>query len=86
MKIDLYSIQTRDLKVYNRRAWMGGKTPEKNLIRKNSEFRNLVSAFFREELRDCLGLDFWKCAGTSGMERARIFWNRAKLDAFATLN
>jgi hypothetical protein len=33
---------------------------------------------------ECGGLDFWKCAGTSSMERARIFWNRALLDAWAT--
>ena len=68
----------------NRHAWTGGDTPTPGLRRSNAKFRSLVSFFFQEQLVECGGLDFWKCAGTSSMERARIFWNRAILDAWAT--
>jgi len=69
----------------NRHAWTGGDTPPPGLRRGNAKFRSLVSFFFQEQLVECGGLDFWKCAGTSSMERARIFWNRAMLDAWATV-
>lgn len=48
-------------------------------------FKALRRFFFREELGICGGLDLWKCAGTGAIERARIFWNRAEADAWATL-
>ena len=67
-----------------RRAWTGGDTPPPGLRRRSAIFRGLVSYFFQEQLVECGGLDFWKCAGTSSMERARIFWNHALLDAWAT--
>jgi len=67
-----------------RRAWTGGDLPP-NGIRTDKQYRDTVSAFFREALRDCGGLDLWTCAGTSVMDRARMFWNRAKLDAWATV-
>jgi hypothetical protein len=66
------------------RTWTGGSTPT-NADKAKPEFRALRSELFREQLRQCGGLDFWKCAGTSCIERARIFWNRATLDAWATL-
>lgn len=69
---------------YDRKAWTGGKSNYKGC--KHKDFAWLRRWFFRESLQVCGGLDFWKCAGTSSMERARIFWNRASLDAFATLN
>ena len=68
----------------NRHAWTGGDTPPPGLRRGNAKFRSLVSFFFQEQLVECGGLDLWKCAGTSSMERARMFWNRAILDAWAT--
>lgn len=69
----------------NRKAWTGGDIPPTGLRRTNEAYRRLVSLFFREQLKECGGLDLWKCAGTSSMERARIFWNRAKLDAWRSL-
>jgi hypothetical protein len=42
--------------------------------------------FFREQVRECGGLDLWACAGTSALERARIFWNAASLDAWRTFS
>lgn len=53
-------------------------------MKRNVEFRELRKAFFREQLSECGGLDLWACAGTTALERARIFWNRAHLDAWAT--
>lgn len=77
-----------------RRAWTGGDSPKKGFyfLPENAEYRKLVSKFFKEQLRECGGLDLWKFGrttdpnhGTTSMERARIFWNRAKLDAYATM-
>lgn len=85
MVTDLYLIQTKNFNVYKRHAWTGGDSAPKGFRRENKEFRELVSAFFREQLEECGGLDYWKCAGTSSMERARIFWNRAMGDAWRTL-
>ena len=67
-----------------RKAWTGGSVPSK--ADKNEEpFRLLRHIYFKEQVADSGGLDFWACAGTSALERARIFWNRATLDAWATL-
>ena len=79
-----YTIKANG-KTFQRIAWTGGDTPTKESFR-NSEFRSLVRAYFDDQIRDCGGLDLWACAGTSALERARIFWNRAKLDAHRTLN
>lgn len=73
-----------NLTVSNRRAWTGGDVPPAGFRRRCADYRALVSAMFQEQVRDCLGLDFWACAGTSALERARIFWNRAVLDAWRT--
>lgn len=69
---------------FDRIAWTGGSVPTKE-TRVSTLYRRLRRIYFRECLRDCGGLDFWACAGTSALERARIFWNQAKLDAHATL-
>lgn len=82
--LSLTYIITRNKQVFNRRAWTGGDVPPENERRYNPVFRELVRAFFRESLTECGGLDLWKCAGTSSMERARIFWNQARLDAWRT--
>ena len=68
---------------YNRRAWTGGNG--KYYRNMHPDFEWLRRWFFREQIKDCGGLDLWECAGTSALERARIFWNRASLDAMATL-
>lgn len=80
---NFYTVETR-YGSYARRAWTGGDTPPPSERRRNHRYALLVRAFFREQLKECGGLDLWKCAGTSAMERARIFWNRAKLDAWRT--
>ena len=78
------TITTKSGKVYDRFAWCGGQVPSRT-NKQSVEFRELRSAFFREQVQECGGLDLWKCAGTSSIERARIFWNRANLDTFKTL-
>ena len=72
-----------DGKTYPRRALTGGNGNYKQCT--HADFEWIRHFFFREQVRDCGGLDLWACAGTSALERARIFWNRASLDAFATL-
>lgn len=84
--LSLEWIATRNGHVFKRFAWTGGDGPIPHLRRKCPVYRALVSAFFRESLAECGGLNLWKCAGTSALERARIFWNRARLDAWRTLN
>lgn len=66
-------------------AWTGGTKPSETDKRK-PEFKSLRHFAFRESLRDCGGLDLWACAGTSALQRARIFWNRANLDAWRTMD
>lgn len=65
-------------------AWTGGSTPTKE-DKASPKFQEIRSQFFRDEVNICGGLNLWACAGTSALERARIFWNRANLDAHATL-
>lgn len=69
------------------RAWTGGKAPSKTDWNKNRDLRIITRWFFRSQHAiSGIPMDYWACAGTSCLERARILWNRAKLDAFATLN
>ena len=76
-----------------RYAWTGGDVPTKETKRNNTVYRTLRTMFFRELVRICGGLDLWdfkdqygdRCyPGTSALERARIFWNQASLDAWRT--
>ena len=67
-----------------RHAWTGGGAPTDG-DKKSSRFKQLRRLFFREQLSMCGGLDLWVCAGTSSMERARIFWDQATLDAWSTI-
>jgi hypothetical protein len=78
------TITTKSGKTYNRRAWTGGDSAPRGFRCK--EYRQLRSAYFREQIADCGGLDLWACAGTSPLERARIFWGRASCDAWRTVN
>src|SRR5438093_2035419 len=64
-------------------ASLNSPTPE---VRRNADYRYLRPMFFREQVRECGGLDLWACAGTSALERARIFWNAASLDAWRTFS
>ena len=68
----------------SRHCWTGGDTPTKE-DKAGRLFRALRRRFFREYVGECGGLDLWKCAGTGSIERARILWNRADLDAWRTL-
>ncbi len=74
----------RQILGFTRKAWTGGSTPPPE-IKADVTFRALRREYFRESLRECGGLDLWKCAGTSSMERARIFWSHAAYDAWATM-
>lgn len=78
------TITLLDGKTYSIRAWTGGKSDYKACDHR--DFGWLRRWLFRQQVRECGGLDQWACAGTSAIERARIFWNRASLDALATLN
>lgn len=78
----MYNITTK-YGTYARYAWTGGDTPRNATL--TPQFIALRSVFFREYVSECGGLDLWKCAGTSCMQRARIFWNWANLDAWSTL-
>lgn len=81
--LNLFHIQVGEL-LLNRVAWTGGDIAPANERRTNSKYRAIVRALFRESLRECGGLDYWKAAGTTSMERARMFWNHAKLDGWRT--
>jgi len=67
---------------YNRIAWTGGDSHKR--IKSTPLFLKIRRAYFRESLRLCGGLNLWECAGTTSLERARIFWNQAHMDACAT--
>ena len=70
----------------NRHAWTGGDAPTRENWRAFPELRTLTRYMFRESHITCgVPLDYWKCAGTSSLERARILWSNAKFDAFRTL-
>lgn len=64
-------------------AWTGGDTPPARLA--DADYRAVRRAFFRGDVAVCGGLNLWACAGTSALDRARIFWRRARLDAWRTL-
>lgn len=66
-------------------AWTGGSLPPQEFHKNSTDFREIRSFCFRDQVKDCGGLDLWACAGTSGLDRARIFWNRATGTAWATL-
>lgn len=72
-------------KGFERRAWTGGDVPTAE-DKQDGIYRALRSTMFREQIEECGRLDLWACAGTSALQRARIFWNRATLDAWRTLN
>lgn len=81
-KVLLYTIEIGG-KVYARFAWTGGDWPKKEDM--SREFRKIRSAYFRDMVKNCGGLNFWTDCGTSAMDRARIFWNRSNGDAWRTL-
>jgi len=82
----MFDITTRSGGVYPRYAWTGGDTPPPETRTQAFYFpyREIRREIFRELLQVCGGLDLWKCAGTSSMERARIFWREASYDAWRT--
>jgi hypothetical protein len=72
---------------YERAAWTGGDAPPPNWPLTEDLAGQYVYAFFLEEqIRECGGLALWACAGTSVDDRLDIFKNRARLDAWRTLN
>lgn len=76
------------ISIRERRAWTGGDVPPLWIASSNfyNEFKAFRKFYFREQLKECGGLDLWKCAGTSALERARLFWNAATLDAWRTIS
>lgn len=90
----LYYIEANG-RMYSRRAWTGGDAPRDNEEPLNPEFAGLVDAFYRDQIQDASFdgklsedevLAFWECTGTTSAERKAIFINRARLDAWRTLN
>ncbi len=69
--------------MFSRVTWTGGSVPTAADL-KRQDLRAMRSLLFRELLLECGGLDLWVCAGTSSMERARLFWNQATLNAWAS--
>lgn len=69
---------------FDRIAWMGGSSAP-HCILSDKTFRAIRKVYWRESVRECGGLDLWECAGTSALERARIFWRHATADAWATI-
>lgn len=61
-------------------AWMGGSRP-KPIEECSSDEIALVSALFREQFKTWH--DYWK--DSPSLDVARIFWNRARHDAHATM-
>lgn len=93
------NIKLKSGKVFERKAWTGGGRPTEE-IKKDQDFKELRSFFFKESLKESGGLDLWKFSnpvweyekfqkvgyyGTGSIERARIFWRRANYDAFSTI-
>ena len=79
----MYDVELPCGRVLDRVAWTGGSTPAQGYA--DANYRHVRRIFFRESLRICGGLDLWACAGTTALERARIFWSQARLDAWRTI-
>lgn len=62
-------------KIYDRRAWTGGNPPPEVFPRLSDEI-NLVQAFYQEQI---------EIVPDANEETKQIFMNRARYDAFATL-
>lgn len=69
-------------KPFERFTWTGGDTPPKRF--RDPDFLALRRFFWREQLAEAGPLDLWACAGTTPLERARMFWNSATLTAWRT--
>jgi len=72
-----------DGQTFDRVAWTGGDTPPRR--HRGREYRAIRRAYFRESLADCGGLGLWACAGTTALDRARIFWRWAAADSWRTV-
>ena len=83
MKFD--TITTKRGYAYKRKAWTGGSVPTID-FENDPVNKDLIEAFFNEQVSECGGLDLWECAGTSSDERKLMFWRNAVLDAWRTLN
>ena len=77
------TLITANGRKFERVAWTGGDTPPRRY--RNGDYRALRRVFFRECVAICGGLNFWECAGTTALDRARIFWNQSRLDAWRTV-
>lgn len=68
--------------VANRHAWTGGSRPSSEQ-RKQPLFKKLKRTFFREQVKDAGGVR--NLGPFSKLGHARILFNRARMDAHATL-
>jgi hypothetical protein len=66
--------------VVPRTAWMGGSQPPAYKFSPRAR-RLLISKYFREQLQDYIY--YWQ--SLPPVSTARIFWNRAKHDAHASI-
>ena len=73
-------LKTKSGRKYQRVAWTGGSWKPEGLEKISKDYRDLVSFFFREQMMD-FG-NFW--GDLPDMDTRRIFWRRAKADAYAT--
>ena len=77
-----YKLHLIDGRIVDRHAWTGGDTPPKRFA--DARFCEIRRIYFRELVGLSGGLGFWECADTTALERARIFWNQATLNAWRT--
>ncbi len=80
--MSLYTINANG-REYARRAWTGRCAA--SYRRTCPEFRGLVRAFFREQIKEAGGRGFFVGASVSFLEWCRILWGRAVGDAWRTL-
>lgn len=78
------TITTKLGHTYQRAAWTGGDVPDAD-FECYSLSRDLIQAFYDEQVAESGGLDLWVCTGTSVEERKAIFKKRALLDAWRTM-
>ncbi len=75
------TIKTKSGRVYKRAAWTGGCSPPLNIQEINKDWQCLYSFFLKEQFEDFSA--FWD--ELPDEDTRKIFENRAKFDAWATL-
>lgn len=67
---------------HSRKSWTGGIPPPDDIYKTSYIFRTLVHKFFLEQL-----IHYYRFWGKKSLllDTARIFWGRAKYDAWASM-